>query len=210
MSKRRNGLAVCGVFVALLAAGCGSSSTSGNPAAAGGSTATAAPSPTNTQPAWVKSLGPGVTVTDSSGATAGDGSPGGVFLTEVKDIQSGHFVEMCSVVEPSQQSGCKSELGSVPASSLKAGMPTFKNIVITYTAIDGDKALTGITGSVCAPNATPKCSTNNDAAAIFDSGKSFATLWNETVKSGTSENSDYTLTPLIKVNGVWYGYSSSF
>lgn len=211
LSKRRNGLAVCGVFVALLAAGCGSSSTSGNPAAAGGSTATAAPSPTNTQPAWVKSLGPGVTVTDSSSATAGDGSPAGTFLTEVKDLQSGHFVEMCSVIEPSQQAGCKSEMGSVSAAVLKSEMPVFKNIVIPYTTVDGDKALIGSTGSVCAANATPsKCSTNTDPAAIFDSGKSFASLWKETVNSGTSNSNAYALNPLIKVNGVWYGYSLSF
>jgi hypothetical protein len=211
LNKRRNGLAVCGVFVALLAAGCGSGSTSGNPAAAGGSTATAAPSPTNTQPAWVKSLGPGVTVIDSGSATAGDGSPAGTFLTEVKDLQSGHFVQMCSAIEPSQQAGCKSEMGSVSAAVLKSEMPVFKNIVIPYTAVDGDKALIGSTGSVCAANVTPsKCSTNTDPAAIFDSGKSFASLWKESVNSGTSNSDAYALNPLIKINGVWYGYSLSF
>lgn len=203
MNNRRIGLAACGVIVALMAAGCSASSTSGKSAAAGKS---AAPSPTNTQPAWVKSLGPGVTVTHSSSATAGDGTPAGVFLTEIKDVQSRHFVEMCSVIEPSQQAGCKSELGSRPV----AGMPTFKTIVITYTATDGDKALIVITGSVCPPSANPKCSTNTDPAAGFDSGKSFATLWNETTNSGTSNNNVYPLNPFIKINGAWYAYSSSF
>ncbi len=207
--NRRIGLAASGVIVALVAAGCGSSSTSGNSAATGGPAATAAPSspPPNTQPSWVKSLGPGVTVTGSSSATAGDGSPAGVFLTEVKDVQSGRFVDMCSIAEPSQQATCKSQLGSVPAAELKADLPTFKNLAITYTAVDGDKALVGSTGSVCGPSATPKCVTNTDPAAIFDSGKSFATLWNETVNS---KNSSYALIPLIKVNGAWYAYSSSF
>ena len=212
MNNGRIGLIACGIIVAFTAAGCGASSTSGNSGAAGGSTATAAASPTNTPPAWAKSLGPGVTVTDSSSAKAGDGSPAGVLLTEMKDIQSGHFVETCSLVEPSQQGSCKSEMGSVPAASLKADMPTFKNIAVAYTAIDGDKALMGITGSVCMANATPKCSTGTDAAAvaIFDSGKSFATLWSEAVKSGTSDSSAYALAPVIKINGVWYAYSSSF
>lgn len=172
---------------------------------------TVAPSPTNTQPAWVKALGPEVTVIDSSSATADDGSPAGTFLTVVKDMQSGHFVEMCSVIEPSQQASCKSELGSVSAAFLKSEMPTFKNTVTPYTAVDGDEALVGSTGSVCAPNANPsKCSTNTDPAAIFDSGKSFASLWKQTVNSGTSNSNAYALNPLIKVNGVWYGYSLSF
>jgi hypothetical protein len=204
VNSRRIGLAACGIIVVLVAAGCGSSSTSGNSAAMGGSGATAAPSPSNTQPSWVKSLGPGVTVTGSSSATPGDGSPAGVFLTAVKDIQSGHFADTCSTVEPSQQAACKSQLGSVPVAEIKAYLPAFKNLATTYTAIDGDKALVGSTGSVCDPSATPKCTTNTDPAAIFDSGKSFATLWNEAVNS---KNNSYGLSPLIKVNGAWYGYS---
>jgi hypothetical protein len=207
VNNRRIGLAACGVIVALVAAGCGSSSTSGNSAATSGPGATAAPSPSNTQPSWVKSLGPGVTVTGSSSATAGDGSPAGVVLTEVKDIQSGHFADTCSIAEPSKQATCKSQLGSVPAAEIKAVLPTFKNLAITYTAIDGDKALVGMTGSVCDPNATPKCITNTDPAAIFDSGKSFATLWNEAVNP---KGNSYALMPLIKVSGAWYGYSPSF
>lgn len=208
---RRIGLAACCAIAALMAAGCGTSSTSGNsaatgnPAATGGSGATAAPSPSSTQPSWVKSLGPGVIVTGPGRATAGDGSPAGVFLTGVKDVESGHFADMCSIFEPSQQATCKSQLGSVPAAEIKADLPTYKNLATTYTAIDGDKALVGSTGSVCDP--TSKCVTNTDPAAIFDSGKSFATLWNETVNS---KNDSYALIPLIKVSGAWYGYSSSF
>ena len=200
---RRIGLAACGAIVALMAAGCGTSSTGGNSAATGG---TAAPSPSSTQPSWVKSLGPGVTVTGSSRATAGDGSPAGVFLTEVKDAESGHLADMCSVIEPSKQAACKSQLGSVPAAEVKAyANSAYKNLAMTYTAIDGDKALVGSTGSVCA---TSKCVTNTDPAAIFDSGKSFATLWNETVNPKNIYS--YALIPLIKVNGAWYGYAARF
>jgi hypothetical protein len=207
VNNRRIGLAACGVIVALVAAGCGSSSASGNPAATGGSGATAAPPPSNTQPAWVNSLGPGVTVTGSGSATAGDGSPAGVILTVVKDEQSGHLDDMCSSTQPSQQATCKSQLGSVPVAEIKAYMPTYKNLVTTYTAIDGNKALVGSTGSVCFPTGTPKCITNTNPAAVFDSGKSFAALWNE---AANSKNDSYALADLIKVNGTWYAYTSSF
>jgi hypothetical protein len=207
LNNRRIGLAVCGVIVALVAAGCGSSSTSGNSATPGGPGATAAPSPSNTRPAWAESLGPGVTVTGSGSATAGDGSPAGVILAVVKDEQSGHFDDMCSSIQPSQQATCKSQLASVPAAEIKAYMPTYKNLATTYTAIDGDKALVGSTGSVCFPIGTPKCITNTNPAAVFDSGKSFAALWNE---AANSKNDSYALAGLIKVNGAWYGDTSSF
>jgi hypothetical protein len=146
---RRIGLAACGAIVALMAAGCGTSSTNGNSAATGGPGATAAPSPSlsSAQPSWVKSLGAGVTVTGSSRATAGDGSPAGVFLAGVKDIESGHFADICSISEPSQQAACKSQFGSLPAAEIKADLPTYKNLATTYTAIDGDKALVGSTGN---------------------------------------------------------------
>jgi hypothetical protein len=145
-----------------------------------------------------------VAVTDSRTATAGDGSPAGVFLTVVKDLESGHFTDVCSAVEPSQQASCKSQFGSIPMAEIKADLPTYKNLATTYTAIDGDKALVGVTGSMCEPEATPKCATITDTAAAFDSGKSFATLWNEAVNP---KSSGYTLSPLIKVNGAWYGNS---
>ena len=65
-------------------------------------------------------------------------------------------------------------------------MPTFKNLTVSYTATDGARALVGLTGTICSPDQKPSCVTNNDAAAIFDSGKTFAELWTEAVTS-TSE-----------------------
>jgi hypothetical protein len=62
------------------------------------------------------------------------------------------------------------------------------------------------TRSVCFPNGTPKCVTNTNPAAVFDSGKSFAVLWNE---AANSKNDSYALARLIKVNGAWYGDTSS-
>ena len=216
MNNRRMGLAACGVIIALAAAGCGSGSTGAKSAATGGAAATggpgataaSSPSPSNTQPAWVKSLGPGVTVTGSSSARAGDGSAAGVYLTEAKDLHLGHFADMCSTVPPSLQATCKSQLSSVAAAAaaVKSELPTFKNLATTYTATDGDKALVGTTGSVCTPNPA-QCITNTDPAAMFDSGKSFAALWNEAMNS---KNTSYVLTPFIKVNGAWYIDSSSF
>lgn len=210
MNNARIGLATCGVIVALMAAGCGSHPTSGNsaaPGAPGAPGSSGASSPSSTQPAWVKALGPGVTVTGPGSATAGDGSPAGVFLTVVKDLQSGHPADICPLSLPSRQATCKSQLGSVPAAQLKAFLPHYKNLATTYTAIDGGKALVGSTGSVCPPGTSSKCLTNTDPAALFDSGKSFATLWSQAMNP--KNNNGYSLIPLSKVNGVWYVNSSS-
>jgi hypothetical protein len=132
--KKTFGLAAFGVMVAL-AAGCSS-----------GSSGSSAASPRVTAPAWAKSLGSGVTVTGSSTAKAGDGSPAGV----------------------------------------------------------GDKALVGSTGAVCEAGS---CSTNTNPAALFDSGKSFSTLWQ--APANGSNSSAYALIPLIRVNGTWYLYTTS-
>jgi hypothetical protein len=190
--KKTFGLAAFGIMVAL-AAGC-SSGPSGSSAA----------SPRTTAPAWAKSLGSGVTVTGSSTAKAGDGSPAGVFLSLLKDIRAGKFSPMCAFYQPSLQSKCKSQIGSIPAAEVKSVLPTYKDLVPSYTAFDGDKALVGSTGAVCAAGS---CSTNTNPAALFDSGKSFSTLWQ--APADGSNSSAYALIRLIKVNGTWYLYTTS-
>ena len=50
----------------------------------------------------------------------------------------------------------------------------------------------------------PSCFTNNDPAALLDSGKSFKTLWSQSLMSSTNI---YSLSPAIKVNGDWYAYT---
>ena len=85
-------------------------------------------------------------------------------------------------------------------------LPNFKNFGIGYVAIDGTKALIGITGTICVPHQTPKCFTNTDPAAIFKSGKPFATLWTQAVAAPANV---YSLSPAVKVNGKWYAYTSS-
>ena len=61
------------------------------------------------------------------------------------------FGEILFLLPPSQQDDCNSALSGVPAASLKAAMPTYKNVVVTYTAIDGDKALVNVTGPYALP-----------------------------------------------------------
>ena len=136
-------------------------------------------------PSWAKALGAGVTVT-SGNASPGDGSPGGSLLGALTSAEAGNFTKFCSYFPPSQQDDCNSTLSGVPAASLKTAMPTYKNVVVTYTAIDGNEALVGDTGTICDPNQTPSCITNSDPAAFFDSGKPFPTLWSESVANSSS------------------------
>jgi hypothetical protein len=156
-------------------------------------------------PSWAKSLGSGVIVT-SPGASAA-GSPGAVLTSAIAAIEAGSYAKICYYLQPSQQSKCSAELGSAQASAIATAMPTVKNLTVSYTATDGTMALVGMTGTICSPDQKPSCVTNNDPAAIFDNGKTFRELWTETVAS-TSEA--YSLTPMIKLGGKWYGYSAGF
>jgi hypothetical protein len=163
----------------------------------GGSAPSAAPS-------WAKALGAGVTVT-AGNASPGDGSPGGSLLGTLTSAQAGDFTKFCSYFPPSKQDDCNSTYSGIPAASLKTAMPTYKNVVVTYTAIDGDEALVDVTGTICDPSQTPSCTSNSDPAALLDSGKPFTTLWSESV----ANSSGYTPFAMTKVNGKWYNYQGS-
>jgi hypothetical protein len=207
--KKTFGLAACGVVIALAAAGC-SSGSSGSSTTAGKGTGPASPaaaaSPKATDPAWAKTLGPGVTVTGPSTAKAGDGSPAGVFLSAIKAAQAGSASQMCALYEPSLQAKCMSETGSMSVADFKSGMPTVNDRVPSYTAIDGDLALLGSTGKVCQAGS---CFTNNDPAALFDSGRSFRSLWLVPTNGSNSDQVAYALGRFIRVNGTWYNYAAS-
>lgn len=84
-------------------------------------------------------------------------------------------------------------------------MPTFKSIGVGDVAIDGTKALVGLTGKVCDP-AAHGCSSNSDPAAIFSSGKPFSSLWKTAVaQTNSSSNSNaYSLFPCVEIGGKWY------
>jgi hypothetical protein len=187
---RAPGAAALLVGAAAAVAACGS-----------GGGGTSAPS---AAPSWAKTLGAGVTVT-AGNASPGDGSPGGSLLGALAGAEAADFSKFCSYFPPSDQANCNSTYSGVPAASLKTAMPTDKNVVVTYTAIDGDEALVNVTGTICDPNQTPSCISNSDPAAFFDSGKPFTTLWSESVANSSS----YTPAPMTKINGKWYLYQGS-
>jgi hypothetical protein len=98
-----------------------------------------------------------------------------------------------------------SETGSMSVADFKSGMPTVNDRVPSYTAIEGDLALVGATGKVCLGG----CFTNNDPAALFDSGRSFNSLWLEPTNGSNSDQGTYALGRCIRVNGTWYSYAAS-
>ena len=160
------------------------------------------------QPSWAGALGSGVTVDSSAPASSGNGSPQQVMIGVATAFSTGHFIDLCNYIEPSQRSGCTSWWGSPTLGSDLdlAQMPTFRNAKPGYTAIDGDRALIGFTGTECVLKQYPSCFTNNDPAALLDSGKSFSTLWSQSLMATSGS---YSLCPAIKVNGDWYAYTAN-
>jgi hypothetical protein len=124
----------------------------------------------------------------------------------IKSITTGPITDFCKYEQPSQQSACKSTFGQVTKAEVASQLPNFKSISLGYTAIDGSKALIGLTGTICVPNQKPSCFTNKDPAALLDSGKTFATLWSQAIAAPANV---YSLSPAIKVNGSWFAYATS-
>jgi hypothetical protein len=210
----RYGLAACGVIAALAAsvAGC-SSGASSTPSTSGGassaaagvasSAASAAAGGGGASPSWAAALGSAVTVMPPTSASPGLGSPQAAVTGDVENIESGQFLADCAYVEPDEQAECKSSLSSLGPSAMASAAGTAKNFAIGYTVVDGNEALVGTTGTFCSPDSSPSCFTNTDPAAIFSTGKSFATLWSEANGDQTS-SSAYSLAPCIEVGGKWY------
>ena len=184
-------LGACALAAVLAATGCSSGGGSG-----GGSS----------QPSWAKSLGSSVTIIPPGSPTPGNATPPGVMAGVVKSITVGPITDFCKYEQPSAQTQCKSTFGQVTKAEVATQLPTFKNFAVGYTAIDGTKALIGITGTICVPNQKPKCYSNTNPAAILDSGKPFATLWSQAVAAPANV---YSLSPAIEVNGSWYAYTAS-
>jgi hypothetical protein len=205
----RYGLAACGVIAALAVsvAGC-SSGGSSTPSTSGGAAGTASSAAAaavggDSSPSWAAALGSGVTVMPPASVSPGLGSPQAAVTGDVENIESGQFTADCAYVEPDEQAECKSSLASIGPSAMASAAGTAKNFAIGYTAVDGTQALVGTTGTFCSPDSTPSCFTNTDPAAIFSSGKSFATLWSDANSDQTSSNA-YSLAPCIEVGGKWY------
>lgn len=183
--KAGGALAACALIALLAAAGCSS-----GPG----------------QPSWASALGSGVTVVSPGSASPGNASPDEVLAGIQAVVASGHYTDLCKYEEPSLQSNCNANISQVTPAEAASQLPTIKNFALGYTAIDGDKALVGVTGTVCVPRQTPDCYTNSDPAAILDSGKPFATLWSESVAAPPNV---YSPSPVIEVNGSWYAYATS-
>lgn len=111
-------------------------------------------------------------------------------------IENKSATAYCGYLEPTFQAQCKSELSQTPTSQF----PTAKNVTPGYVVIDGDKAVAGNTGTLCATGKTG-CITNNDPAAIFSTLRTFSMLWKNTT---TPSATKYSLEPLTKINGNWY------
>lgn len=203
--RNLTGLVYCSAAILAMAAFTGCSPDSSSSPGTGHATVSGVAASSGSAPSWAKSLGSGVTVTAPGTSTAG--SPGAVLAAAIAAIEAGSYAKICDYLQPAQQTKCSSALGSVQASAAATAMPTFKDLTVSYTATDGTKALVGMTGTICSPDQQPSCVTNNDPAAVFDSGKTFSELWTESVTSTTSA---YSLTPMIEVDGKWYGYSTGF
>jgi hypothetical protein len=182
------GLVASGVGLLALT-GC-SSGGSGNSAASG----SAAPSGASSQPSWASSLGAGVTVSQPSSPSPGNDSPGAAVAGEIAAVTAKNMLQGCQYYTPVFQAQCKAAGGGSPTD-----VPTFTNSAIGYVAVNGQKALVGITGKICTPR--NPCFTNTDPAAIFKDGKSFAQQWDAAVKAGSS---GYSLSPCVQVGGKWY------
>ena len=196
-------LLACGAVGLLAMTGCSAGSASSSAGGAGASATASAPSaaPSSTAPSWAAALGTGVTVVPPGSAAPGHGSPAAVLAGLFQAVKAKNATGYCGYAEPSTQAQCKSALTQISASQF----PSVKNGVPGYAVIDGDKAVAGLTGTLCATGQT-ECIKNSDPAAVFTTLHSFDALWKNAM---TSNDSIYTLTPLTKVNGNWYVAATS-
>jgi len=197
-------LLACGAAGLLVVTGCSSGSASSSAGGSGASAAASAPAaatPSSTAPSWAAALGPGVTVVPPGTAAPGHGSPSAVLAGLFLALKDKSATEDCGYAEPAVQAQCKSGLSQTPASQF----PSAKNGTPGYVVIDGDKAVAGITGTLCAVGQTG-CIRNNDPAAVFTALHTFSALWKNAI---TPSSPKYSLEPLTKINGNWYIASSS-
>jgi hypothetical protein len=200
---------LAGAAAGLLAVtGCSSGSASSSASSTSGSTGTSAAAstsasakPSSAAPSWATALGPAVAVIPPGTAVPGHGSPSAALAGLLMGAKDKSASEFCAYWEPSGQAQCKSQLSQLSASQF----PTFKNAAPGYIAIDGDKAVAGVTGTTCAVGQT-QCITNDDPAAIFTTMHTFSALWKSSL---TTSSTEYSLTAFTRINGNWYLYSNS-
>jgi len=201
------GVAACGAVMLLWLTGCGSGSGIGPGAShspTGSGSASASGSQTSgSEPSWAAALGPGVTVVPPGTTPPGHESPGGVMQAVANEVDTGTPEQLCAYFPPSYQPQCRQAEAGQPGE----GPNTMQHFALGYVAIDGGHALVGYTATSCLSSG--RCYTNSDPAAIFDSGKPFATLWPEAIASENSSTYGYGLSPCVKVGSDWYLYPPS-
>jgi len=153
---------------------------------------------TSPPPKWIAALGKGVTVTGPEQVAPGHESPGAALAGLVTGLSSTDPAAACGYMIAGSVTQCEAQLSRAPRSQL----PHFASFRIGYVATSGTHALVGYTGKICSPGDKPECSANNDPAAVFSAGSTFAVLWFERVDS--ISNSGYQLLPCAEVGGKWY------
>jgi hypothetical protein len=200
--KLTRGLAVLGALIPsllALAPGASASPTTSIAFAAPNAAPSALP---NSDEGWAKTLGAGVVVVPPEHIAAGHGSPGAAIQGFISALDERQLNLWCSYYEPSFQATCRANSAKFVATS----MPIFKNFALGYVAIDGNQALVGSTGTDCAANFKPRCSSNQAPAAIFSTGRTFKALWAQTVAAYSSTVNVYSLDLCTKIAGRWYSY----
>ncbi len=154
-------------------------------------------------PPWAKTLGAGVTVVAPASQAPGHGSPGSVVRSYIDSLNGGNLRALCPLIEPAGQATCRQALRG----SASSNGTSFTHFALGYVAVDGDRALVGLTGTYCNPGEKPRCTTNNDPAALFSaSGASFDSLFTTALAAQNPSTTDntYSLAPCVRVGGKWY------
>ena len=186
------------VGVLLLVTGLAACTSGGGKTPAAASTPTTSAAPSSTPHTWQQALGDGVVVTMPATPAPGSGSPGAAVLGEDKAT----LLAGCGYFQPSFQAECRLMVREHP----NPNPETMTGIQLGYVAVDGIRALVGVTATACQRGQHPECITNRDPAAIFSTAKPFGTQWNQAVGSVNSPVLSYALTPCVRVNGRWYVY----
>jgi hypothetical protein len=153
---------------------------------------------TSPPPKWVAALGTGVAVTGPGRVAPGHDSPGAALAGLLASLSSRDPGGSCDYTLVGPVGRCRAQFNRLPHDQL----PYAESIKIGYVAIDGTRALVGYTGTICAPGDTPECTTSTDPAAVFDTGYTFAWLWEETAHPDFSHTC--ALLPCVEVGGRWF------
>lgn len=164
---------------------------------------------TSAPPDWVAALGPGVTVAGPEKVVPGHGSPGAALSGLMAALSSKDPASFCDYLYVGPAARCTAPSGQGSRDHHLYGV----SVKVGYVATDGTHALVAFTGKICSPGAHPECVANTNPAAIFSTGRTFATLWTEMTSPNSNSLSSYRPLPCVEVDGKWYlgsGPTSAF